>query len=110
MATITQELEADCLNVEHTTQRFLKTTMVNDEDYVLLFGFLEQLKNHLREQPLPCKTVIQEFNEDILSLKYLHQKEGDLSLINRQFRNILVKILSYTNIFKRDLAIARKKK
>lgn len=109
MATITQEIEADCLNVEHTIQRFLKDTTANDEDYVLLFGFLEQLKKHLKEMPLKSKTTIQEFNEDILSLKYLHQKEGELSLINRQFRNILVRMLSHINIFKRDSAPARKK-
>jgi hypothetical protein len=108
MATITQELEADCLNVEHTIQRFLKTTSVNDEDYIILFGCLEQLKKHLREQPLPCKTTIQEFNEDTLSLKYLHQKEGELAIINRQFRNVLVQILKQINIFKRDIAIAKK--
>ncbi len=108
MATITQEIEADCLNVEHTIQRFLKDTTANNEDYVLLFGFLEQLKKHLKEMPLKSKTTIQEFNEDLLSLKYLHQKEGELSLINRQFRNILVKMLSYVNIFKRDIALERK--
>lgn len=109
MATITKELEADCLNVEHTIQRCIKTTAVSDEDYILLFGFLEQLKKHLREQPLVCKTTIQEFNEDTLSLKYLHQKEGELALINRQFRNVLVQILKQINIFKRDIAINRKK-
>lgn len=108
MATITQEIEADCLNVEHTIQRCLKATTVNDEDYILLFGFLEQLKKHLKEQPLKSKTTIQEFNEDILSLKYLHQKEGELSLINRQFRNILVQILKQVNIFKRDIALQKK--
>jgi hypothetical protein len=109
MATIIQELEADCLNAEHTIQRFLKSTMANDGDYILLFGFLEQLKNHLKDAPLKSKATIQEFNEDILSLKYLHQKEGELSLINRQFRNILVQMLKYVNIFKRDLALAGKK-
>jgi|GEM_PF-6307334 len=110
MPTVTQELEADCLNVEHIAQRFLKTTMVNDEDYILLFGFLEQLKKHLKAQPLPCKTTIQEFNEDTLSLKYLHQKEGELALVNRQFRNVLVQILKQVNIFKRDLALIQRKK
>lgn len=110
MATITQEIEADCLNVEHTIQRFLKDTTANDEDYVLLFGFLEQLKNHLREQPLKSKAAIQEFNEDILSLKYLHQKEGELSLINRQFRNVLIQIVKHIYVFKRDAALANKKK
>lgn len=110
MATTTQEIEIDCLNVEHTIQRCLKTTEVNDEDYTLLFGFLEQLKNHLKDAPLKSKTTIQEFNEDILSLKYLHQKEGELSLINRQFRNILVRTLAHINIFKRDAALVNRKK
>jgi len=108
MATIIQEIEADCLNVEHTIQRFLKTTAVNDEDYIILFGCLEQLKKHLAQNPLPSKITTQEFNEDILSLKYLHQKEGELSLINRQFRNILIQVLKQVNIFKRDIALAKK--